>query len=118
MGVDNNSFQQTGRKSATHSTVVEAEKLVDYLLNPSHPVGGPKAKWFMSLGFSHDKPEFHRSPPTCLARLPKGHRRAGDVSPLIRWQRISWQRKELILSASLHVVLVRMAFRVVAPSRD
>jgi hypothetical protein len=38
--------------------VVEAEKLVDYLLNPSHPVGGPKAKWFMSLGFSHDKPEF------------------------------------------------------------
>jgi hypothetical protein len=50
--------------------------------------------------------------------FPKGHRRAGDVSPLIRWQRIRWRRKKLILSAPLHVVLVRMAFRFVAPSRD
>ena len=32
-------------------TVPEA-KISDYLLDPSHPVGGPKAKFFMSFGFS------------------------------------------------------------------
>jgi hypothetical protein len=24
----------------------------DYLLNPSHPVGGPKAAWFASIGYT------------------------------------------------------------------
>ncbi len=32
-----------------------AKKLNDYLLNPDHPVGGPKAKWFrLALGFTKD----------------------------------------------------------------
>ena len=32
--------------------VVAKEKLLDYLLNPNHPVGGPKAAWFASLGYT------------------------------------------------------------------
>lgn len=36
---------------AEHAVVSE-EKIRDYLLNPSHPVGGPKAIWFLSLGYT------------------------------------------------------------------
>ncbi len=35
--------------------VVPAEKIVGYLLNPLHPDGAGKAKWFGSLGFSADR---------------------------------------------------------------
>jgi hypothetical protein len=34
--------------------VVTEEKVHDYLLNPNHPVGGPKAAWFASIGYSID----------------------------------------------------------------
>jgi hypothetical protein len=30
---------------------VPPRKLLDYLLSPSHPVGGPKARFFRSAGF-------------------------------------------------------------------
>ncbi|HST51246.1 MAG TPA: hypothetical protein VLJ61_04475 [Pyrinomonadaceae bacterium] len=30
---------------------VSPPKLVNYLLSPSHPVGGPKARFFRSVGF-------------------------------------------------------------------
>lgn len=33
---------------------VDEEKIRDYLLNPAHPVGGPKAVWFASLGYTRD----------------------------------------------------------------
>jgi hypothetical protein len=33
------------------------EKLVAYLLNPKHPEGGGKARFFMALGFAPDAPE-------------------------------------------------------------
>jgi hypothetical protein len=36
------------------NAVVSEAKLRDYLLNPCHPVGGPKAVWFESLGYSLD----------------------------------------------------------------
>lgn len=36
---------------AEHAIITE-EKVCDYLLNTSHPVGGPKAVWFLSLGYS------------------------------------------------------------------
>ena len=36
---------------AEHSIVTQ-EKLCDYLLNPAHPVGGTKAAWFASIGFT------------------------------------------------------------------
>lgn len=38
---------------AEHAIVTE-EKLCDYLLNSSHAVGGPKAIWFASIGYSVD----------------------------------------------------------------
>ena len=38
---------------AEHAVVAE-EKVRDYLLNPNHPVGGPKTKWFASLGYTID----------------------------------------------------------------
>ena len=39
---------------AEHAIVSE-EKARDYLLNLNHPVGGPKAAWFISLGYAQDR---------------------------------------------------------------
>jgi hypothetical protein len=39
--------------NAEHAAV-DAEKVRDYLLNPSHPVGGSKAIWFASIGYTLD----------------------------------------------------------------
>lgn len=35
-----------------HRAEISREKICDYLLNPDHPVGGPKAAWFVSLGYT------------------------------------------------------------------
>lgn len=35
-------------------SIVTEDKLCDYLLNPSHPVGGPKAAWFASIGYTRE----------------------------------------------------------------
>jgi hypothetical protein len=34
--------------------VVDDAKIRDYLLSPEHPVGGPKARFFKTLGFSRN----------------------------------------------------------------
>ena len=36
-------------------SIVTEEKVCEYLLNPAHPVGGPKAIWFLSLGYTIEK---------------------------------------------------------------
>lgn len=36
---------------AEHAVIAE-EKILGYLLNPSHPVGGSKAVWFASIGYT------------------------------------------------------------------
>ena len=36
---------------AEHAIITQ-EKLCDYLLNPAHPVGGPKAVWFASVEYN------------------------------------------------------------------
>lgn len=36
---------------------VAADKIADYLLNELHPVGGAKARWFLSLGYHASHPE-------------------------------------------------------------
>ncbi|GJE74766.1 DUF6883 domain-containing protein [Methylorubrum suomiense] len=36
---------------------VAEDKLVKYLLDINHPVGGPKAKFFLNFGFSPSAPE-------------------------------------------------------------
>jgi hypothetical protein len=36
------------------NSIVTEDKLCDYLLNPSHPVGGPKAAWFASIGYTKE----------------------------------------------------------------
>ena len=38
------------------SAFVPPEKLSDYLLDLAHPVGGAKARWFLSLGYQTDEP--------------------------------------------------------------
>lgn len=38
---------------AEHAVVAQ-EKVCDYLLNLAHPVGGSKAAWFHSLGYSFE----------------------------------------------------------------
>jgi hypothetical protein len=37
--------------------VVPTEKVTEYLLNPLHPVGGPKARWLFALGYRLESPE-------------------------------------------------------------
>ena len=37
--------------NAEHAVIAE-EKIRDYLLNPSHSVGGAKAVWFASIGYT------------------------------------------------------------------
>ncbi|GLV48943.1 hypothetical protein TJA_20460 [Thermus sp. LT1-2-5] len=36
---------------------VPRAKLTEYLLNPKHPAGGSKARFFASLGFTPERPE-------------------------------------------------------------
>ncbi len=36
------------------NSIVTEDKLCDYLLNASHPVGGPKAAWFTSIGYTRE----------------------------------------------------------------
>ncbi len=38
------------------SAIVPDEKVTYYLLNPSHSVGGPKARWLFSRGFDLTAP--------------------------------------------------------------
>lgn len=35
---------------------VDPRKLRDYLLSPEHPQGGAKARFFLSLGYSRERP--------------------------------------------------------------
>jgi hypothetical protein len=37
--------------------VVPIEKVTEYLLNPLHPVGGPKARWLAALGYCLESPK-------------------------------------------------------------
>ncbi len=37
--------------------VVPNEKTTEYLLNVDHPVGGPKARWFIHLGYDPADPD-------------------------------------------------------------
>jgi len=39
----------------TKEAVVPQEKIEDYLLNPSHPIGGSKAEFFRRFGFSREE---------------------------------------------------------------
>ncbi|MEI8021186.1 MAG: DUF6883 domain-containing protein [Schlesneria sp.] len=52
---------------AEHAIITQ-EKLCDYLLNPAHPVGGPKAAWFASVGYTPANWEQLRSDLLRIAR--------------------------------------------------
>ena len=34
------------------NAIVTEDKLCNYLLNPLHPIGGPKAAWFATIGYT------------------------------------------------------------------
>ncbi len=36
----------------SENAIVTEDKLCDYLLNPFHPVGGPNAAWFATIGYT------------------------------------------------------------------
>jgi hypothetical protein len=38
------------------SVTINPQKIAGYLLNRGHPIGGPKAKFFLGLGFVVDRP--------------------------------------------------------------
>lgn len=49
---------------------VAPRKVSEYLLNPRHPIGGGKAKFFLAHGFSGERP---RELVTALLRLVQDH---------------------------------------------
>ncbi|MGU3536508.1 DUF6883 domain-containing protein [Methylobacterium sp. A54F] len=62
--------------------LIAAEKLTAYLLNPAHPRGGAKARFFLAFGFVPDAPEVlarsllaHADPVRFAASsvTPRGH---------------------------------------------
>lgn len=63
--------------------VIDPSKLSSYLLDVRHPVGGPKARFFLGRGFSLDRPErlaevlaIHTMRATLVRRSPhdQGHK--------------------------------------------
>lgn len=51
---------------------VERKKVVEYLLNPDHPIGGPKSRFFRQFGFSLEKWEI-------FANALKAHAEHNDI---------------------------------------
>jgi hypothetical protein len=66
--------------------IVADAKLVDYLLDPSHPRGRGKARFFLDLGFQEERPEGLRAALLTLAQTsdmvavehPYGTKYVGD----------------------------------------
>jgi hypothetical protein len=56
--------------------VVDDDKLSAYLLNVQHPLGGPKARFFMRFGFAATEPQTLRE---ALLRHGRTHETAGVV---------------------------------------
>lgn len=56
--------------------VVDDDKLRGYLLNVQHPLGGPKARFFIRFGFMSDEPESLRD---ALLQHGRQHEIAGVV---------------------------------------
>lgn len=48
---------------------IRSEKISDYLLSPTHPVGRHKARFFQQFGFAQSNPETLRSSLLAHARL-------------------------------------------------
>lgn len=46
-----------GRMPQAELARISSEKITGYLLNPSHPYGGSKARFFIARGFSPTRPE-------------------------------------------------------------
>jgi hypothetical protein len=59
--------------------VVPPEKVTDYLLNLLHPVGGSKARWFLSLGYHSSRAE--RLADDLLEVVRSGETFTTEVSP-------------------------------------
>ena len=53
----NATFQRAMPIPNAESAFIPPEKLGDYLLNLAHPVGGPKARWFVSIGYHPGNPD-------------------------------------------------------------
>jgi hypothetical protein len=62
------------------SAIVEDEKITGYLLNPSHPVGGPKAKLFKAL-LGIDQANSHLLKDAILKAAHDGDATVGRTTP-------------------------------------
>ena len=74
-----------------HLAFVEEHKVVDYLLNASHPDNGGKARFFGSLGFTIDQPESLIDALLAVARdgevVESGHSEHGEKAIVEGWLR-------------------------------
>lgn len=61
------------RVPGAEEAVCADHKIRDYLLNPDHPGGAPKAEFFRQMGWDHDRWEELRA--LILAQLPHVHGR-------------------------------------------
>ncbi len=51
--------------------VVSDDKLFQYLLNPMHPIGGPKAVWLASIGYTAENAAALAADLICVANSGK-----------------------------------------------
>ena len=64
------------RLPSAHLAIIDRAKVVDYLLDPSHRVGGSKARFFSSMGFA-------RSSWETLADALRAHGQQHEVSSTV-----------------------------------
>jgi len=91
--------------------LVPRAKLTEYLLNPKHPEGGSKARFFMALGFSPETPEaleeallLHAAGAEEVARRP-GFRGEGLV--LVLRGPLHGPRRQVLLQSIWYLERVR-----------
>ncbi|WP_425339765.1 DUF6883 domain-containing protein [Methylobacterium platani] len=69
---------QISHPASPTSFAIDALKISGYLLNPAHPSGGPKARYFISYGFDPSEPGMlaaallaHPACPSSVSQPPK-----------------------------------------------
>ncbi|AWN52687.1 DUF6883 domain-containing protein [Methylobacterium sp. 17Sr1-1] len=70
----------TGGPPSSTQFKLDSAKITGYLLDPDHPAGGPKARFFLRFGFSPEAPEVlaeallrHPSPSRLVRSAPSVH---------------------------------------------
>ncbi|MCJ2063234.1 hypothetical protein MKK63_10985 [Methylobacterium sp. J-088] len=91
---------------------IQGEKVVSYLLDPTHPKGGSKAKYLMRLGFTAEGPkaladalaiQYQNAPDARVVLDEVGSRRIICEGPIVGLNgREAWIRSVWLVEPDLH----------------